>query len=499
MALILNIVREGFLLKRHQVFDPNSEEGRIQALLDEFPTVARKDGTIGRTGFAVHKIEAPDHPVFAETPRWYPPKYAEEIDRQIQELLKYGLIRPSKSPYGANIVLRPKANDGFERVVYFASKSLTPPEKRLSTPDKECLAIVWAINKFRDFLWGEEFTGLTDNDALSYLKTQHKNRRLTRWSHEIEEWGCKIMHIKGTHNVVADCLSRAPVSPTPEELDHLDGARDCYTPIFTAFVAKGFLERLKIAQNQDPDVISIVGKLTNPPLAMEDSSHIVLSHKERNILVNYCMQDGILHRRILNFRNKTAQNSRNVAILPSTFVAENAGPLNRIVQNEVVSSGSSQEDVARNPGPSNGRVCSPNQLSNSVSVLSNDNFRAHTLTEPSDFMLVPVLPISLRGEILNLFHDATEAGHMGVRKTQLAIKRRFFWDGMNKDIHEYVKSCQKCQEYKVERSKSKGLLGNVRQANAVFENIFIDFIGPYPASRYRRNKFCLVIVDQLSS
>ncbi|OXA39193.1 Retrovirus-related Pol polyprotein from transposon opus [Folsomia candida] len=402
--------------------------------------------------------------------------------------------------------------DGFERVIYFASKSLTPAEKRLSTPDKECLATVWAINKFKDFLWGEEFTVLTDNDALSYLKTQHKNRRLTRWSHEIEEWDCKIMHIKGTHNVVADCLSRAPVSPTPEELDHLDGARDCYTPIFTAFVANGFLERLKSAQKEDSDVKLLVGKLTNPPLAMEDSSHSVLSHKEKDISLKYCMENGILHRKVLSFR-KSAQNSRNVAILPSpssSNEAENEGPLNlktRVSQVEVVSSGPSQNDEARNAGPSNSRVHTPNQRLNSVqNTLSNfsvnnsfSNSGARTPTSAQEYILVPVLPLSLRKEILHMFHDATEAGHMGVRKTQLAIKRRFFWDCMNKDIHEYVKSCTKCQEFKIERAKPKGFLGHVPQANAVFENIFIDFIGPYPASRYRRDKYCLAVVDQLSN
>lgn len=70
---------------------------------------------------------------------------------------------------------------------------------------------------------------------------------------------------------------------------------------------------------------------------------------------------------------------------------------------------------------------------------------------------------------------------------------------MNKDIHEYVKSCVKCQQFKVERLKPKGLLGTVPEANAVFETIFVDFIGPYPPSRQRRNRVCLVVVDQLSN
>src|SRR5689334_1369039 len=34
---------------------------------------------------------------------------------------------------------------------------------------------------------------------------------------------------------------------------------------------------------------------------------------------------------------------------------------------------------------------------------------------------------------------------MGVKKTKESIKQRFYWDGMNKEIAEYVKSCRLCQ------------------------------------------------------
>jgi hypothetical protein len=40
----------------------SSPEGRVESLLDFYPSVARKDGTVGQTSFAVHKIAAPDEP-----------------------------------------------------------------------------------------------------------------------------------------------------------------------------------------------------------------------------------------------------------------------------------------------------------------------------------------------------------------------------------------------------------------------------------------------------
>jgi hypothetical protein len=90
-------------------------------------------------------------------------------------------------------------------------------------------------------------------------------------------------------------------------------------------------------------------------------------------------------------------------------------------------------------------------------------------------LLVPYLPSEMRYDIMSQLHDAPESGHMGVKKTKKAVKRRFFWNSMNKDIHEFVKTCRICQEYKV------------------------DFIGPLPKSSQKRNKCCLVVIDQLSN
>ncbi|OXA41226.1 hypothetical protein Fcan01_23950 [Folsomia candida] len=59
------------LTERNSQFQSDSQEKQIEDLIEKYPTVARKDGKIGHTDYAVHKIEAPDSPVFAETPRHY--------------------------------------------------------------------------------------------------------------------------------------------------------------------------------------------------------------------------------------------------------------------------------------------------------------------------------------------------------------------------------------------------------------------------------------------
>jgi hypothetical protein len=96
-------------------------------------------------------------------------------------------VRTDASDLGLGAVLV-QYPQGKERVVFYASRTLNNAEQNISACDNECLAILWGINKFRDFLWGQEFTVLTDNVALTHLKAMHhKSKRLTRWAQEIGE------------------------------------------------------------------------------------------------------------------------------------------------------------------------------------------------------------------------------------------------------------------------------------------------------------------------
>ena len=63
---------------------------------------------------------------------------------------------------------------------------------------------------------------------------------------------------------------------------------------------------------------------------------------------------------------------------------------------------------------------------------------------------VPYIPISLRQEILRTFHDEPEAGHLATKTTLREIKERCYWDNMNKEIREYCKNCEVCQQSKAD-------------------------------------------------
>jgi hypothetical protein len=91
----------------------------------------------------------------------------------------------------------------------FASRLLSPAERKYAIHEKECLAVVWGCERFRVYLEHKEFTLHTDNQALSWLpKCVKELGRLGRWILRLAPFKFKVAHISGKNNVVADCLTR---------------------------------------------------------------------------------------------------------------------------------------------------------------------------------------------------------------------------------------------------------------------------------------------------
>ena len=79
--------------------------GEYDSIFDERP---------GRTNVCQHAIDTGDSQPVKNRPRRLPPRWEEEINRQLDELLEQGLCRPSKSPWSSNVVLVSK-KDGKQR------------------------------------------------------------------------------------------------------------------------------------------------------------------------------------------------------------------------------------------------------------------------------------------------------------------------------------------------------------------------------------------------
>ena len=76
------------------------------------------------------------------------------------------------------------------------SKKLTSAERKYSTSEKECLAIVWGVSKFRLYLAGESFVLQTDHQPLTFLEdAKFRNDRIMRWALALQEYDYGMVRI----------------------------------------------------------------------------------------------------------------------------------------------------------------------------------------------------------------------------------------------------------------------------------------------------------------
>ena len=116
------------------------------------------------------------------------------------------------SDVAAGAVLLQDDDEGVEHPVCYFSKKFTKSQQNYSTVEKECLALVLALQHFEVYVSSSSspIVVYSDHNPLVFLhKLKDKNQRLLRWSLMLQEYSLDIRHIKGKDNVIADCLSRA--------------------------------------------------------------------------------------------------------------------------------------------------------------------------------------------------------------------------------------------------------------------------------------------------
>ena len=178
--------------------------------------------------------------------------------------------------------------DGLSRVVAYASRSLSKSEKNYPAHKLEFLAFKWAVTeKFHEYLYGNTFSVVTDNNPLTYvLRNAKLDATGHRWVAQLANYNFTISYAPGSTNHVADALSRIKWPDVTSDVinqllqAHLDQVTPvesfCYSHLALPDDLEQELEMSQtihwaVEQDQDPD-IGTVKKILSKKLVEGDLS-----------------------------------------------------------------------------------------------------------------------------------------------------------------------------------------------------------------------------------
>lgn len=180
--------------------------------------------------------------------------------------------------------------EGHLRVIAYASRGLTRSEAKYPAHKLEFLALKWAVTtKFSDYLYGSEFTVVTDSNPLTYVLSSAKlDATSYRWLSSLSTFNFKIQYRAGAQNQDADGLSRKPNVQLVDDLEtqkeqerikqfalnHLSDARHVQQ-VMLPEVIKAICERHQAYQPSSVALVESLGVSTEalPQAFMNESEH----------------------------------------------------------------------------------------------------------------------------------------------------------------------------------------------------------------------------------
>lgn len=184
-------------------------------------------------------------------------------------------------------------------VIGVVSRCLSRAEVNYTTTEKELLAIVYSIEKFRVYLIGVRFLIITDHQSLTFLNMAvFQNARITRWNLLLQQYTFNVEYCRGIDNVVADFFSRNPEGKFIEE----NAEKIVISSLHSSF--------LPIENSNEKAIIRVIAALKKDTLVQEGFKELgrwqrtdpeiikALDGQEFNAQPsNYILQDHILFKK----------------------------------------------------------------------------------------------------------------------------------------------------------------------------------------------------------
>ena len=363
--------------------------------------------------------------------------------------------------------------DGEMRVIAYASRGLSSSEKRYPAHKLEFLALKWSVvEKFHDYLYGNVFTVVTDNNPLTYiLKSAKLDAASYRWLAALSTFDFNIKYRAGKSNQDADGLSRRPHDDLPDDDASLE-------------------ERERIRQFASHHLSSSPEHLNLPPETVTALCSRHLVQADGNLPSVTLVESLALHADAVPDAYGEVE-ALGCSIIPTFSEADlqhhqRSDPVLGKVINMLESANRT------NPKSITDSLELKLMLKEWKRFELKSNLLYRVRQSDGDITYQFVVPKSLRSPILSWLHE--DMGHLGFDRTLDLIRTRFYWPKMAKDVENKIKSCGRCVRRKTPPEKSAPLV-NI-QTTRPMELVCIDYLSLEPDSK--NTKDILVITDHFT-
>lgn len=351
------------------------------------------------------------------------------------------VLQTDGSSTGLGAVLLQKYEDGLHPIMY-CSRKLNSAELRYNSHELEMLAVITALDKFKDFLTDRHFILQTDCRSLLWIfNTPNKFNKLSRWILKISRYDFTPEHIKAEHNKMADFLSR------------LYESNDTIVNSENKLEQKSNDKFVKIKElhSADPGYAILIKKITS---SLDPSDLDLLSEQIRNdVQLNSLNVINNTNFDFLSIKQEQ-RNSPECEIIYRNLKAKMNVP------NFCIKDGLVFKLVGRN------------------------------------HLKRILLPESLLNYVLRYFHDSKYAAHCSVIKTFREISKIFYYKKLYAKVRDYVRTCKVCQAIRPYTRNDKVQLSS-SIPEFTFHTLYVDFIGPIIKSP-ENYKYIFSVVDGYS-
>ena len=347
--------------------------------------------------------------------------------------------------YGVGCALFQTHPDGTRRPIGFWSRTLEEAERNYAIPERECLAVMFALKTLRPYIMYEKFVLHTDQESLSWLlNIQDPSGRLMRWRLRLAEFDFEVKYKLGKLNTQADALSRLY---TDSEAAHED-MEDI--PCFA----------MSEDQSDGHDPAHVLNVVDTSNDSDTDDQHD---------------SDGIIE-------TCDTRTDEIFATLPAPRPSDPV--FTPITHEELVTAQLSDpfcQEIRRKMNTGEVRAFGINDYGLLCRQVSHDQI---------------VIPHVLKARLLRIHHYSRLAAHPGGRRLYYSLRRHMYWPSMAVDCYATVRKCSTCAKNRIKLRQRTNPLQLFPPAGPL-ESVAIDIFGPLLLTS-RGNQYLLVMTDRYS-